>query len=114
MDKDIGTNAPPALGDLVKDNITGLEGIAIATTEWLHGCVRITIQPREVKEGKTADPITVDEPQVVVLQRSVVPNNPHWRFGERRREEETVPVDTRSRRTAGPRPGPTPLPGPTR
>lgn len=28
------------LGDRVKDQVTGFEGIAIARTEWLFGCPR--------------------------------------------------------------------------
>lgn len=59
------------LGQKVKDSITGLEGIVIARTEWLHGCVRITIQPQEVKDGKPVDSYNFDEPQAIVLENTV-------------------------------------------
>ena len=43
------------LGSKVRDSITGLEGIATARTEYLYGCVRITITPTELKDGKPVD-----------------------------------------------------------
>lgn len=55
-------------GDLVKDTITGLTGIAIARTEWLNGCVRITIQPQELKDGHPVDPATIDVQQCEVVE----------------------------------------------
>ena len=33
------------LGDLVKDLVTGLEGVAIAECRYLNGCVQFEIQP---------------------------------------------------------------------
>jgi len=39
------------LGIRVKDSITGYEGVAIARTDWLYGCVRITIQGDLDKDG---------------------------------------------------------------
>ena len=43
------------LGDVAKDTITGFEGVVVAQSKWLHGCVRMTLQPRELKEGKPLD-----------------------------------------------------------
>ena len=40
------------LGDRVKDSITGYEGIAIARSEYLYGCVSIQVQLQEIKDGK--------------------------------------------------------------
>jgi hypothetical protein len=56
------------LGDRVRDIITNLEGIAIARTEWMYGCRRVTVQPQEAKDGKPADSFTVDEPQLDLLE----------------------------------------------
>lgn len=85
------------LGDRVKDRISGIKGIAIARTEWLYGCVRITIQPEKLdKDGKQHDNISVDEPQVQVIKAGVVENRPHWR-------DETAHLAVRQR-AAGPRP----------
>jgi len=56
------------LGSKVKDKITGLVGIAMARTTWLHGCVRISIQPQELKDGKPIELYTIDEPQCEVIE----------------------------------------------
>ena len=56
------------LGDKVKDSVTGFKGIAVGRTEYLHGCIRITIQPEGMnKEGKTFECETFDEPQVIKI-----------------------------------------------
>lgn len=57
-----------ALGSKVKDRITGVEGIVVGRTEWLNGCVRIIIQPQELKDGRPVDPCTIDEPDLIVLE----------------------------------------------
>jgi hypothetical protein len=56
------------LGQEVKDIITGYKGIVEAITTWLNGCVRITIQPRELdKDGvpKTARTFDADQLEYV-------------------------------------------------
>jgi len=55
------------LGQKVRDSITGLEGMAVSRTVYLYGCARITIQPFEIKDGKPADWVSFDEPQLLVL-----------------------------------------------
>jgi hypothetical protein len=84
------------LGSKVKDSITGVTGIAIARTEWLNGCARISIQPQELKDGKPVEVTCVDEPQIEVIE----PDNPA----------------TKGRRTdtGGPQNDPQPRPSPTR
>lgn len=57
------------LGDEAKDKITGYSGIVVAITEWLHACRRITIQPKEMKDGQPAGNYTFDEPQVELVQK---------------------------------------------
>jgi hypothetical protein len=59
------------LGDEVKHTITGFQGIAIARTKWLTGCDRITIQPRELREGKPIDSHSFDEPECAVIRKGV-------------------------------------------
>ena len=39
------------LGQKVRDTITGNEGTVVARTEWLHGCVRVTVQHEGGKDG---------------------------------------------------------------
>jgi hypothetical protein len=53
------------LGQTYTDSITGFSGVAVAKTEFLHGCVRVSIQPKELREGKPIDPQVFDEQQLV-------------------------------------------------
>lgn len=56
------------LGSKVRCKVTGFTGIAIARTQWLTGCMRITVQPQELdKDGKTRDTGCFDEPMLEVL-----------------------------------------------
>jgi hypothetical protein len=57
------------LGAKVRDTITNFQGIAVARTEWLHGCIRITIQPPVRKDGTLPDPQSFDEPQVFAVEQ---------------------------------------------
>lgn len=79
------------LGDLVRDRITGFEGIVIGRTEWLRGCDRVTVQGRELHDGKPTEPVSFDVPDVELVQKSVV-------------ERDEAPPE---RKTGGPRPTPT-------
>lgn len=54
------------LGQEVRDTITGLKGVAVLRISYLYGCERIGVQPKEVKEGKPAEIVYIDEPQLVV------------------------------------------------
>ena len=51
-------------GDKVRDTVTGLEGTVVAITEWLNGCIRVTVQPPVVKDGKPVDATTFDIQQL--------------------------------------------------
>lgn len=69
-------------GMVVKDELTGLEGTVVCITHWLHGCVRVTIQPKDVKDGKPAEGYTFDEPQAVIVNAEA-PFVPAPRHGDR-------------------------------
>lgn len=56
------------LGDEAKDTITGLTGVVVAITDWLNGCQRICIQPRELKDGKPVDNSVFDVEQIQVIK----------------------------------------------
>lgn len=60
------------LGDRVRDKITGFEGVVTARTEWLYGCVRVTVQPEKMKDGKTLESQNFDEPQMKILKRGAI------------------------------------------
>jgi hypothetical protein len=57
-----------ALGDEVQDQITGLQGVVVCISEWLAGCQRISIQPREVHDGKPVDIQTFDVEQLDLVK----------------------------------------------
>lgn len=59
------------LGDRVKDPITGLTGIAVCITTWLHGCIRIGVQPETLHEGKPLDDRYFDQSQLVLVESGV-------------------------------------------
>ena len=78
------------LGDTIRDTITGCEGVLIARTEWIYGCIRLTIQPKALKDGVPLDSQTFDLPQMEpVLNSAGMP---------------TVPPDADA--PGGPRPSP--------
>ena len=55
------------LGKKVKDNVTGLEGIAVTKCIYLNGCVQYAIQAKIDKDGKIPDEKWVDEQQLKVI-----------------------------------------------
>jgi hypothetical protein len=59
------------LGSKVQDRITGLEGIAVCRSIWLNGCVRVTVQPQELKDGRPVDSYTCDEPDLTEVAEGV-------------------------------------------
>jgi len=62
------------LGDKARDLVTGFEGICIARTKWLNGCVRCSLQSRGLdKEGKIGSQEVFDEPQLELIKSGVVP-----------------------------------------
>lgn len=59
---------PIKLGALARDTITGYTGVVIAITDWLNGCRRITIQSKELKDGKPVDNCTFDLEQLDLVE----------------------------------------------
>lgn len=62
----------PALGDRVKDKITGFTGIIIAKTSYLQGCDRVAVKSEALHEGKPIDSHHFDEMEVEVIDTEVV------------------------------------------
>lgn len=60
------------LGSEVKDLVTGFQGIAVARTQFLNGCYRISVQPPMSKEGKVPENETFDEPQLKLVKEGKV------------------------------------------
>lgn len=62
------------LGQKARDTISGVEGVAVARTEWMYGCVRITVQPEGSKDGKPYEFFVADEPQLVAAKAPAAKN----------------------------------------
>lgn len=58
------------LGDIVKDETSGLEGPVEAMTDWLYGCRRIAFRPYGNKDGQPHDLVTFDEMAVQLVKRA--------------------------------------------
>ncbi len=52
------------LGAEYKDIVSGLTGIAVSATAYLHSCERVHLQPQEVKEGKPVEGAFFDYSQL--------------------------------------------------
>lgn len=63
------------LGDEAKDSVTGFSGVVVAITQWIHGCHRVTLQPKVGKDGKYPDSASFDEPAVIVTKAKAVPKD---------------------------------------
>jgi hypothetical protein len=82
-----------ALGDRVRDKVTGLEGVATSRTEFMYGCLRIGVIPRgESKEGGEKKGFVADEPQLEILEKAAI-----------KIEEDPVKTATGAARTHGDR-----------
>ena len=57
------------LRDNVKDDITGCRGVLLSITLWSNGCVRLGVQPRELKDGKPVEMQTFDIEDIVLLEK---------------------------------------------
>jgi hypothetical protein len=60
------------LGDTAKDTITGYKGVVIAETNWLNGCRRLTIQSKEMKDGRPIDTVTFDVEQLELVSKAKI------------------------------------------
>lgn len=69
-----------ALGDKVKDKVTGYTGIVIGWHQWLYGCARLTVQSQSLKDGKPIDNQTFDEPQLELVKSAKVKVKPEHRI----------------------------------
>ena len=60
------------LGDLVKDIVTGFQGVATTRSEYINGCVQYYVRPQKLHEGKRIDGCWLDEGQLKVVERAAV------------------------------------------
>ena len=60
------------LGQRVRDKISGYEGVVVARTEWLWGCVRYGVRSEKLdKEGLPLEDKWFDEDEILVLPAEV-------------------------------------------
>lgn len=78
------------LGAKARDTITGFTGVVVARTQWINGCVRLTLQATELKDGKPLDLLTFDEPQLALVVDEPAPAAAP--AGERRGGPQPEPV----------------------
>ncbi len=67
------------LGDKVKDRVTGMTGIVMARTDWLNGCVRMVVQPQELKDGKPVEPSSFDIEELILIEENAISAKPEER-----------------------------------
>lgn len=67
------SNTDLKLGDIARDTITGFQGVVVAITHWLNGCIRITLQHQELKDGKPLDCIAFDVEQLELVTPKAKP-----------------------------------------
>lgn len=74
------------IGDLIKDKISGYEGICIAHVIYMHNSDRYGLRSRELYEGKPVESVFFDEVQLEVVEENfmeVVPcEEPLFNFGD--------------------------------
>lgn len=71
----------PLPGDLVKDRVTGLEGIVTARTQFMNMCDRYTVQPRVKSQGEEKIPNAyhIDVSDLVIVQENAAGLSPEER-----------------------------------
>ena len=66
------TNRQPALGDRVRDKISGFEGIITSHAQHLTGCDRFWVAPKVGADNKPTDGIWVDVDMLEIVEPNVI------------------------------------------
>lgn len=56
------------LGQRVRDEITGFEGIATARAEYLNGCIQYCVQPKGLEKGQIIESQYIDQGQLKIVK----------------------------------------------
>ena len=56
-------------GDLVKDKITGFTGVVVCVLDYLHGCIRVAVQDKELKDGLPKECQYYDQHQIAMVEK---------------------------------------------
>ena len=60
------------LGSLLKEKISGMEGIAVSHTTYLNGCVRYGIRSRDTKDGKPSETHFMDVEELELIEEDAI------------------------------------------
>ena len=60
------------LGHMATDKITGFTGVITSRVEFLTGCNRYHVQPREIRDAKVVEGMYFDEDQIRVSDEPVI------------------------------------------
>lgn len=63
------------LGDTVRCDVTGFEGIVTGRVRYLSKCVQVLVQPPLGPDGAYRDALWFDEPRVTVVGSGVEPQD---------------------------------------
>jgi hypothetical protein len=55
------------LGNLVRDTVTGFEGIAVSEVKYINGCRQFCIQPKAGADGKFPEGQYIDHQRLEVI-----------------------------------------------
>jgi len=69
------------LGKKYEDTVSSFTGIAVCRSDWLHGCVRISLQPPVDKDGKMPTTEAFDEAQLVLVENTNLRHAPDEPIG---------------------------------
>lgn len=64
------------LGDLVRDRISGLEGVAVSVAEYLYNMDSIGVRPQDLRDGKPAETIFIDRFYLEIVKKHVIDSTP--------------------------------------
>lgn len=60
-----------ALGDRVKDKVSGFHGIVTSVTDYVAGCRRVGVSPETTDKGNHIDSEVFDEPMLSVVKKNI-------------------------------------------
>lgn len=70
-----GVPNPFQNGDLVRDRLSGLEGVVVAITTYFAGCSACLVEPKLLKDGKTTDTTNFNHLRLELVQRGHIGRN---------------------------------------
>lgn len=78
-------------GDAVRDRVTGLKGIVTSVTTYFNGCIRYTVQPQEIKDGKPVEGTFFDQGDLELVKAAKIASVAPRETGGPQRGENRMP-----------------------